>query len=99
MLKELSPPRVVIGVDQLSAIADRAEGTLAKLRDDLLEPWPRKMAPIVTGSRLAKLCKLDRAQINYLCTRGHRDGLPVGTLKGSSRNREFSMAEAQQFVR
>ncbi|CAB3770765.1 Iron-sulfur cluster carrier protein [Paraburkholderia humisilvae] len=99
MLKELTPPRISIGAEQLGAIADRAEGTLAKLRDDLLEPWPRKMAPIVTGARLAKLCKLDRTQINYLCTRGHREGLPVGTLKGTSRNREFTLAEAQEFVR
>ncbi|WP_250487886.1 ParA family protein [Caballeronia sp. GaOx3] len=98
-LKELTPPRIAIGVRELTAIADRAEGTLSKLRDDLLEPWPRKQSPTVTGSRLAKICKLDRTQINYLCTRGHREGLPVGTLKGTSRNREFTLAEAQQFVR
>jgi chromosome partitioning protein len=97
-LKELTPPRIAIGVDQLTAIADRAEGTLSKLRDDLLEPWPRKLAPTFTGSRLAKLCKLDRTQINYLCTRGNREGVPVGTLKGTSRNREFTLAEAQQFI-
>jgi chromosome partitioning protein len=98
-IRDLTPPRIKLGVAELNAIADRAEGTLAKLRDDLLEPWPRKQAPTVTGSRLAKLCKLDRTQINYLCTRGHREGLPVGTLKGASRNREFTLAEAQQFVR
>ncbi|MEX3693789.1 ParA family protein [Paraburkholderia sp. BR14263] len=96
-IKDLSPPRITIGVNELNAIADRAEGTLAKLRDDLLEPWPRKQAPTVTGARLAKICKLERAQINYLCTRGHREGLPVGTMRG--RNREFTLAEAQQFVR
>lgn len=98
-IKDLAPPRIKLGVQELTAIADRAEGTLAKLRDDLLEPWPRKQAPTVTGSRLAKICKLDRTQINYLCTRGHREGLPVGTLKGASRNREFTLAEAQEFVR
>jgi chromosome partitioning protein len=98
-IRELSPPRVQIGVDQLTAIADRAEGTLTKLRDDLLEPWPRKTPPVVTASRLAKLCKLDRAQVNYLCTRGNKEGVPTGTLKGASRNREFTLGEAQQFVR
>lgn len=99
VIKDLTPPRIKLGVTELTAIADRAEGTLAKLRDDLLEPWPRKQAPTVTGSRLAKICKLDRTQVNYLCGRGHREGLPVGTLKGTSRNREFTLAEAQQFVR
>lgn len=37
-IKDLAPPRIKLGVQELTAIADRAEGTLAKLRDDLLEP-------------------------------------------------------------
>ncbi|MGF6971695.1 chromosome partitioning protein [Paraburkholderia sp. JPY465] len=99
-IKELSPPRKAIGIDQLIAIADRAEATLAQLRDDLLEPWPRKMAPTLTASRLAKLCKLERTQIQYLCTRGNKGGeYPTGSLTGNGRNREFTLAEAQQFVR
>jgi len=98
-IRELSPPRVAIDIDRLMEIADRAQSTLAKLRDDLLEPWPRKTPPSLTASRLAKLCKLDRAQINYLCTRGNKGEYPTGTLKGSSRSREFSLAEAQEFVR
>ncbi|MBR8427257.1 ParA family protein [Burkholderia cenocepacia] len=100
VIKELSPPRKAIGLDQLIAIADRAEATLAQLRDDLLEPWPRKVAPTVTSSRLAKLCELERSQIQYLCTRGNKGGeYPTGTLTGNGRNREFTLAEAQQFVR
>ncbi|WP_227461695.1 ParA family protein [Cupriavidus pauculus] len=98
-IKELAPPRVVIGLDQLNAIADRAEGTLMRLRDQLLQPWPRKTPPIVTGSRLAKLCRMERNQLNYLCGRGFKGGHPVGELKGASRSREFTLADAQQFVR
>lgn len=99
-IKELSPPRKAIGIDQLIAIADRAEATLAQLRDDLLEPWPRKVAPMLTASRVAKLCKIERTQIQYLCTRGNKKGeYPTGTLTGNGRNREFTLAEAQQFVR
>ena len=99
-MKELSPPKKAIAIDQLIAIADRAELTLGQLRDDLLEPWPRKMAPTLTASRLAKLCKLERTQIQYLCTRGNKNGeYPTGTLTGNGRNREFTLAEAQQFVR
>lgn len=99
-IKELTPPRKAIGIDQLIAIADRAEATLAQLRDDLLEPWPRKMAPMLTASRVAKLCKIERTQIQYLCTRGNKKGeYPTGTLTGNGRNREFTLADAQQFVR
>ncbi|TAM06374.1 MAG: chromosome partitioning protein [Paraburkholderia sp.] len=97
-IKELSPPRKAIGLQQLIAIADRAEATLAQLRDDLLEPWPRKMPPAITASRLGKLCKLERTQIQYLCTRGNKGEYPTGTVTGG-RNREFSLGEAQQFIR
>ena len=98
-LKELTPLKNTIDIAQLRAIADRAEETLAHLRDALLEPWPRKMAPMLTSSRLAKLCKLDRAQIQYLCTRGNKGEYPTGTVTSSGRNREFTLAEAQQFIR
>lgn len=99
-LKNPPPPRTVIDIDGLIALADRAQNTLARLRDDLLEPWPRKMPPIITASRLAKICKIERAQVNYLCTRGNKnDEYPTGSLTGTSRNREFTLLEAQQFVR
>lgn len=98
--KHLAPVRATVDINGLMTIADRAQSTLAKLRDDLLEPWPRKTPPIITASRLAKICKMDRAQVNYLCTRGNKGGeYPTGNLKGTSRNREFTLAEAQAFVR
>ncbi|MCC7005693.1 MAG: AAA family ATPase [Ottowia sp.] len=99
-LKNPPPPRSTIDIDGLIAIADRAQSTLARLRDDLLEPWPRKIPPTITASRLAKICKIERSQINYLCTRGNKNGeYPVGNLKGASRNREFTLSEAQAFIR
>lgn len=99
-LKNPPPPRTVIDIDGLIALADRAQNTLSRLRDDLLEPWPRKMPPIITASRLAKICKIERTQVNYLCNRGNKFGeYPTGNLKGTSRNREFSLGEAQKFIR
>ncbi|AKK24706.1 hypothetical protein MB84_28210 (plasmid) [Pandoraea oxalativorans] len=56
------------------AIADRAEAALAQLQDDLVEPFPRKAAPMVTGSRLAEICRIDRTRVQYLCTRGNTNG-------------------------
>jgi chromosome partitioning protein len=96
LVKDLPPVRSIVDIDGLMTIADRAQGTLTKLRDDLLEPWPRKTAPAITGSRLAKICKIDRAQLNYLCSKGE---IPTGTVKGNGRSREFALAEAQEIVR
>lgn len=100
VLKEPIRRRRRIDLAQLVSIADRAEATLAQLRDDLVEPFPRKLAPMVTGSRLAKICKIDRTRVQYLCTRGNTNGeYPVGRVVGNNRSREFSLAEAQQFIR
>lgn len=96
LIKDLLPARATVDIDGLMTIADRAQGTLQKLRDDLLEPWPRKTPPMITGSRLAKLCKIDRMQLNYLCNKGE---IPTGVLKGNGRSREFTLAEAQSIVR
>lgn len=100
VLKEPTRRRRRIDLAQLVAIADRAEAALAQLRDDLVEPFPRKVAPMVTGSRLAKICKIDRTRVQYLCTRGNTSGeYPVGHVVGNNRSREFSLADAQQFIR
>lgn len=100
VLKELPRLRKRIDLAQLVSIADRAEAVLSQLRDDLVEPWPRKQPPMVTGSRLAKICKMDRTRVQYLCTRGNTNGdYPVGKVSGNNRTREFTLAEAQQFIR
>jgi chromosome partitioning protein len=90
-----------IDLEQLIAIADRAELRVERLRDDLLEPWPRKQPPMITAARLARLCKMERAQLRHLVTRGNKSGeYPTGAVTGSGRvNREFTLAEAQQFIR
>ncbi|MCY0916506.1 ParA family protein [Massilia antarctica] len=98
-LKPLPPVKSRINIRGLVEIADRAQVTLTNLRDDLLEPWPRKMAPEISSSRLAKLCQIDRTQLNYLCTRGDKGTYPTGTLSGTKRSRMFTVAEAQDFVR
>lgn len=100
-VKELPPLRVrkKIDIAGMTAIADRAYQTLVSLRDSVLEPWPRKQAPIMTSSRLAQLCEIDRVRLNYLCTKGYKGNYPVGSLRGEGRSREFTTAEAQEFVR
>jgi len=96
IIKDLPPTRSTVDIDGLMIIADRAQGTLTRLRDDLLEPWPRKAPPTITGARLAKLCKIDGKQLNYLCRKGE---ISAGDLKGNGRSREFSLSEAQEIIR
>ncbi len=96
MLKPLPPSRNAVNIDGLTDIADRAQATLTSLRDDLLDPWPRKLAPTITGSRLADLCNIDRVQLNQMCLKGK---IPTGMLEGKGRTRKFTLVEAQDIFR
>jgi chromosome partitioning protein len=98
-LKDPKLARSRVNISGLAVIADRAQQMLVNLRDDLLEPHPRKVAPSFTSTKVAKLCNMERADLNYLCTRGRKDGYPVGTLSGKNRSRMFTLAETQEFVR
>jgi chromosome partitioning protein len=96
-IKQLPPPvRPQFDTTRLIAIADRATGALAELRDALLDPWPRKTAPMVTSTRLAKLLKISVERLNYLIKRGE---IAAGNPKGNGRYREYPLAEAQDIVR
>jgi chromosome partitioning protein len=99
VLKPLPPVQTQISISGLAAIAERSQQTLTNLRDDLLEPHPRKIAPKFTSSKVAKLCQIERTDLNYLCTRGFKGGYPTGTLTGANRSRIFTLAEAQEFIR
>lgn len=98
-LKSRRTVRARAGIRQLETIANRAQHMLAKLCDDPLEWNLRKVAPSFTSNQVAKLCHIDRAALNYLCTRGRKDGYSVGTLNKDSYNRTFTLAETQEFVR
>ena len=98
-IKPLPPIHCRVNIAELVNIADRAQATLANLRDDLLEPFPRKVAPTISVSRIAKLCGLDRLQINYLCSKGNKGTYPIGTIAESKRSRTWSLADAQEFIR
>lgn len=98
-LKPLPPVQSRISIRGLVAIAERAQNNLMNLRDDLLEPHPRKVSPMFSSAKVAKLCGIERSDLNYLCTRGNKGGYPVGTLTGANRSRMFTLAEAQAFVR
>lgn len=94
--KTLPPTHTRINTRKLVGIADRAQDALKELRNILLEPWPRKVSPKLSGSRVAKLAKIPSERLNYLVKRN--EVLP-GTVKGNGRSREYTIAEAQEVIR
>ncbi|MQA40681.1 AAA family ATPase [Rugamonas aquatica] len=94
-VSRILPARNIVDVDGLIRIADRAEATLAQLRQDLIKPQPTKSAPMISGSRLAQLCGMERTQLNHLCSKGI---IKPGQTKGNGRKRMFTLAEARDIV-
>lgn len=84
-----------VSIDDLVALAGQAADILDQIRDAMLEPYPRKKAPMFTSASLAALCGIDKQRLKYLTTKGD---LPAGTSKGSGRAKEFTLAEAIQWV-
>jgi chromosome partitioning protein len=98
MAKTIELPSIDRRVD-LSAITEFAEeaGRLSEeLREMMLAPRPRKMAPTFTSAQVAELCGIDRIKLNNLLAT--REGLPQGEAQGSGRSRVFTLPEARTWV-
>lgn len=78
-------------VDDIMALAAQAENVLDQIRDAMLEPYPRKKAPMFTSASVATLCGLDKARLKYLSANGK---LPAGTSRGAGRAKEYTLEEA-----
>ena len=76
-------------------IAERASNMLLDVRESMLAPHPRKRSPVYTTAQVAALCRIDKTRVTYLTTKGE---LPVGTANGSGKSKEFTLAEARQYV-
>ncbi|QCP55144.1 cobyrinic acid a,c-diamide synthase [Trinickia violacea] len=85
-----------VSIEDLVALAGQATDILDQIRDAMLEPYPRKKAPMFTSASLASLCGLDKQRLKYLTTKGD---LPAGTSKGAGRAKEFTLGEAIQWIR
>ena len=83
----------------LSAImeqADRAGYLMSEVRGAILAPEARKQAPSFNATQLAALCEVDRSQIVYRLSKGD---LPAGHINDGGNRREFSLEEAQAWIR
>jgi chromosome partitioning protein len=69
---------------------------LEKIRDSMLEPHPRKVAPVVTSGRLQELCGIDKQRMAYVLKKGE---LPQGSQTRAGGPRSFSLAESIEWVK
>jgi chromosome partitioning protein len=80
----------------IKTIADNASGMLVDVRESMLAPHPRKNPPVFTTAQVGALCRIDRQRANYLARA--ESELPQGTLHGSGRSREFTLAETRVWI-
>ena len=90
---DLSSQRFTL--DDLNALSDSANSILEGLRSKMLEPHPRKKAPVLNAAQLATLCGIDPKEITPLTK---SKGLPPGTHSGQGTRRFFSIEETRHWV-
>ena len=88
-------PRAPIDMRRIQALAARAESMVGQIRQRLLAPESRKVAPVFTAAQLATLCGVDKSHINYRLTKGD---LPAGRLTPTGGKREFTLGEARTWA-
>jgi len=84
-----------VTMEQLDQLAATAADVLEQVRDAVIEPHPRKVAPIFASPYIAELCKIDKAQMRYLIP---KHSLPAGTKVNGSKAKEFSLEETIEWV-
>lgn len=85
-----------IDMQQISAIAVRANSMVERVRSRLLAPDSRKVSPTYATAQLATLCGEDKAHITYRLTKGD---LPEGRLTPTGAKREFQLSEVRAWTR
>lgn len=78
----------------LEAQATQLQALIATLRETMLAPSAKKVAPSLNARELAELANVSKEQVAYRINRGE---LPEGTLVGN--RREWQMSEAREVVR
>lgn len=81
----------------IGRIANFAKAMLEEVRNSMVAPDPCKVAPTYSMAQLSALCGIDKAKGNYIVTSNPGE-LPIGTIVGGNRKREFTLEEAMQWV-
>ncbi|WP_332107417.1 AAA family ATPase, partial [Variovorax sp. RA8] len=89
-------PLARISMGQIARLSQRAGDMMHELRGTLLAPGAEKSAPMISSTRLAALCGIDKAKLAYRVTRGD---LPVGRVTATGGLREFTVPESRVWTR
>lgn len=92
---ELNLKPVVVSGDELNALAERSGRMLKKIRDSMLQPFPRKQSPTFTSGKLQNICGIDKTRMNYLLGKE----FPQGQQAGKGRQRTFTLEESIAWVK
>jgi chromosome partitioning protein len=84
-----------VSMHDLVELASTAEDVLAQVREAMIDPHPRKVAPTFSGAAIADLCGIDKTQVKYL-TQKH--GLPQGARASGSKAKEYTLEELITWV-
>lgn len=93
---ELTPVSLGVSSSELSGLSDRSASMLQRIRDTMLQPFPRKQSPIYPSNRVQALCGIDKTKMSYLLKKGE---LPIGTQEAPGRMRQFTLEEAMQWTK
>lgn len=85
-----------VNADDLIGLADRSGRMLKKIRDTMLQPFPRKEAPVFPSNKMQAICGIDKTRYSTLLKAGK---LPQGTQDKPGRMRRFSLAETIEWAK
>ncbi|MGN3962122.1 ParA family protein [Burkholderia gladioli] len=91
----LLPPGKTTAND-LVQLAQLSDVMLQKIRDEMLEPYPRKVAPAISSTRLQEMCGIDKQRMAYVLKKGE---LPAGAQAKPGAPRTFSVEDAIAWVK
>lgn len=80
----------------LDHLASTAADVLEQVREAMIEPHPRKVAPTFNSSAIAELCGIDKTQMKYLA---QKHNLPVGQKYEGSKAKEYRLEETINWVK
>lgn len=86
---------LTVNGDDLTALAERSGRMLQKIRDSMLQPFPRKQAPTFSSGKVQSICGIDKTRMNYLLTKD----FPQGQQTAKGRQRVFSLEDTIKWVR
>lgn len=93
-IKNISQPS--ISLKDIKDQADLAAEMMGQVREAMLNPTSRKKELTVNMSQLAAYCGVEKGTILHRVKRGD---LPEGTLNETGSRREFTLSEAQDWIR